>query len=123
MNKILFLVFLTGCSQVTFDSLEFDRYVTITETSSQIKKSCSKPDIVRHELKDLLLKVEHMNRYATLREPREEVKEATKLLTGLVREIDTRYTENMAPSEYYCVEKLTIIETAAETISKTLGRF
>lgn len=121
--KYFWLVLLTGCSQVTFDSLEFDRYVTITETAAQIKKSCSKSEAVRSELKHLVKKVEHMNRYATLREPREEVKEATILLTGLVREIDVRYTENMAPSEFYCVEKLSTIETAAETISKTLGRF
>lgn len=121
MKKIIGILFLTGCSSLVFDPIEFDRYVGLTLESENLIKECSNPNRIRGKISNLEQTASKIQKYASLRGNREEIRTSVDMLYSLVSEMNTRYSDG-TPSEVYCKEKLSIISKTSETISKTLGR-
>ena len=122
MKKIIFtimLVAMIGCSNITFDGLQYDRYISLHETASKLKEQCGHP-LMKNKIQDLKLHTDHMNMYAKLRSNSPEVLVVTDSLTSMVDEMNSRYAES-APSVAYCQEKLNNIAAGSHTVAATLG--
>lgn len=108
-----------GCSNITFDGLQYDRYVSLVEDSARLKHSCGAPGFKRH-LEELKSHTDHMKMYASLRSNSPEVLATTDHLAGMVDELYTKY-QTSDPSNAYCFEKLDMISAGAKTVAATLG--
>lgn len=124
MKKIMLVgvLLLSGCSSLNFDSLAFDRFVSISERADKLSEKCSDADYVRDHASILLDNVTHMNNYAVHRGATPEINSSVATLHSMVQEFNDRYQKNMQPSKVYCEQKLKTISTAASAISDTLGR-
>ena len=112
-----------ACSNITFDGLQFDRYVSVYEKAGQMQTQCTeagtKPSF-RVEVKQLQEMTSHMSTYADFRSNSPEVKIAAGKIALMVSELSHKY-ENGQPNVGYCQEKLANIRDGAKVISSTLG--
>lgn len=128
MKKIIILmmsiVMMSGCSTLAFDGLQFDRYVTIYETTDGLQTLCDKPEkrqILKAKIDELDLYVGHMKTYADFRGNNQEVQTVTSSIASMISELKQRYADGNVPSAAYCQEKLIFIRDGAKTITGTLG--
>ena len=126
MKKILFCIVLifisTNCSNLNFDSLAFDRFVSVSERSSDLIRECKHPETVASQSAVLLDNVNHMKAYGDHRGVSPEIGKSVDTLHSMVAELNARYTSGQTPSVIYCQEKLETISKTAGAISDTLGR-
>lgn len=115
----LVAISLIGCSNITFDGLQYDRYVSLVEDSAKLKEMCDEPGFRKH-LDELKADANHMQMYASFRSNSPEVLSSTNHLSGMVDELYTKY-QTGNPSKAYCVEKLDMISAGAKTVAATLG--
>jgi len=118
------VLMLTGCSTITFDGLQFDRYVGVVEKTTLLQPLCSdkkSETALRAGLADLKQWTDHMDMYAQFRANTPEVKNSTAHIASMVTELSNRYKNNNIPSVAYCEEKLGNIKDGAKTITATLG--
>lgn len=123
LQIILLALMITGCSNLVFDGIQFDRYVSLYEQSQDLLELCTKPDssldlkIGTNKLKE---HARHMALYSELRSNAPEVRTVTETLASMTNELADRY-KTTSPSTTYCVQKLQNIKDAARTVSATLG--
>ncbi len=120
MYKLIGLLLLTGCSSLNFDSLEYDRFISISERTNMLISKCDNSTYVKSQLVQLKDDVTHMNNYAKFRSNKPEVQQSTSNLYNLIEEMSTQYEGSV--SKIYCEQKLKTISTAADAIGETLGR-
>jgi len=131
MNRKLFtlslvgglaLMMSTGCSRITFDGLQYDRFVTIYEVASDLQTKCADPSAIRKDTQSIKQYVQHMATYAEFRSNSPEIQRSSKALLDMVREFSDKYTEGSTPpSVPYCTEKMNNIASGAKLIASTLG--
>lgn len=124
MNKIigLMFIFLTGCVNLSFDALEFDRYLTISETSTLANKSCGTVEFISH-LNKLKSNVDHQVSYSNNRSNgRPQISTAATELKSMVDELYNKYQSNTEPSLEYCKQKTTNIGIGSTILVKELGQ-
>lgn len=109
----------SACSSITFDGGQFDRYITLTETSRSSISQCGTPEISK-KIVVLKQQIAHINLYASYRKASPEVAVASQKLQNIISELSEKY-ETVEPSKTYCEEKLKNIVDSANTISATLG--
>lgn len=121
MKRLLILgaVLLSGCSSITFDGGQFDRYITLTETSRSAISLCGKPQII-DKVALLEAQISHINLYASYRKASPEVMIASQKLHTMITEFSASF-ETSQPSKTYCEEKIKNISDSANLISGTLG--
>lgn len=122
MKKLLFMMVLlttTACSNITFDGLQYDRYVFLTEDAVSLQKQCGTPGMKR-SLIDFKKDINHMNSYAMYRSNSPEVLKVTNTLSKMVDDLVARYNDG-EPSIAYCKEKLGNIADGAKVVASTLG--
>jgi hypothetical protein len=120
---MLLLLLSMGCSNLVFDGIQFDRYVSLYEQSQDLLELCNKPEsslVLRNGILDLKEHTEHMALYSDLRSNAPEVRTVTETLASMTNELADRY-RTTTPSSAYCVQKLQNIKDAARTVSATLG--
>ena len=111
----------SGCSSIKFDSLQYDRFITVYETSSKLQKQCNQPDVIRAEIDVLQNQTDHIASYAAFRSNSPEVATSTAAVTSMVSELSKKYQDDNNPSFQYCMEKLSNITSGTKTIISTLG--
>lgn len=124
MKKLLIssvVFFIAGCSSITFDSLNYDRYLTLYELSNQMKTQCEDPVYIRSYMNEIKPKIDHMALYSKLRSGTPEVAKVAATVASLVDELGQKYQDDKTPSVGYCREKLESISAASYTIASTLG--
>lgn len=119
---LLILLSLTSCSRLTFDALEFDRFISLSEVASHLSKQCSEPEVIRVKSSQMLEAVAHMDNYGQHRGTSPEILKSVTILHSMVSELKVRYEGNRQPSLIYCQEKLKTISITSSVISDTLGR-
>lgn len=122
---LLFLITLnlTGCmSGLSFDSLQFDRFLSISERAEHLVKSCSDQQAIKIGSAVMLDNVTHMDNYGQHRGTSPEIAKSVSILHSMISELDVRYNNPTVPSTIYCKEKLRTISTTALAISDTIGR-
>lgn len=131
MNRKLFtalpimtLALLTdaGCSRITFDGLQYDRFVTIYEVATDLQTKCSDPIAIRKDTQSIKNYVKHMATYAEFRSNSPEIQRSSKALLDMVQEFSDKYVDGVTPpSVPYCTEKMNNIASGAKLIAATLG--
>lgn len=119
---IIPFIFLTGCINLTFDALEFDRYLSIGEIATVATSMCGTTEfpIILSKLKS---DVDHQVSYSSHRGGcRPQVAKAANELKDIVDGLYDKYQTNTIPSVEYCKQKTTNISTGSEIIVKELGR-
>lgn len=120
---ILFVMMLPACVSFRFDSLEYDRYISIKELADNTAKNCEKDGIyVRSQVAVLKATMDHQFLYSVNREARPYVADAAQNLKGIVDGLYARYQQDTTPSVGYCQEKLKNVSIGATTIVRVLGR-
>ena len=112
-----------SCSSLNFDSLAFDRFVSISERADKLSTQCDSYGTIKSGTAVMLDNVTHMDLYGQHRGASPEVAGSVRTLHSMVQELNDKYADGVvAPSEVYCKEKLAIISRTAGSISDTLGR-
>jgi len=114
------IVFLTGCSNIRFDSMNYDRILTLHATAKSMSVQCDHPDLIRQQLPELQRMSNHVALYSRLRSGGPEVASSTAIVESMVNELVSKYV-NSAPSTGYCSEKLKSISDATYTVASALG--
>ena len=117
---IMLILCLPACVSLQFDSLEYDRYITIKEIADTSIQSCNEPTI-NDRVKELKLLMDHQYLYSFNREARPQVAEAATNLKDIVDKLYNRYKQGQ-PSVAYCQEKLNNVSLGATTVVRVLGR-
>jgi len=117
---IILALLLSACVNLQFDSLEYDRYISIKQLSDQGSLLCGEPEVIG-VIKQLSQEVNHQYIYAVNREARPQVNEAATNLKVIVDGLYNRYKKE-TPSKTYCREKFKNISLGVDTIIRTLGR-
>jgi hypothetical protein len=122
MNKsiIIIALLLSACVNLQFDSLEYDRYISIKQLSDQGGLLCGDPAVLGI-IPQLSQEVNHQYIYAANREARPQVNEAVTNLKLIVDKLYDRYKKE-TPSKTYCREKFKNISLGVDTIIRQLGR-
>lgn len=123
MKKILCMIMflaLSSCSVITYDSLQYDRFITLQEKLEQLKLNCGKFEAVA-KVKELKGYVDHMDRYAAHRIGAPEVASATASINLMVLELASQYDANNSPTSAYCQVKVDNINAGVSTIISALG--
>lgn len=111
-----------GCSRITFDGLQYDRFVTIYEVASDLQTKCSDPSAIRKDTQSIKNYVKHMATYAEFRSNSPEIQRSSKALLEMVQEFSDKYVDGATPpSVPYCTEKMNNIASGAKLIASTLG--
>jgi hypothetical protein len=124
MKKILSILAistLVGCANVTFDSNEFDRYVTIKTISDKAKLKCGTSDVQPYVLamSDMAT---HEQVYAQYKWGSSQMLDASTNLNSIITNFNTML--NTTPiSKKYCEDKMDNISQGAVRVMQTLGRF
>lgn len=125
MKKIIILsvlVLMTACYNIQFDSLEYDRYITIKEIADNAIQQCGTP-VVIYDISNIKTSMDHQYLYSVNREARPQVASAAASLKELVDGLYNRYASSSEPpSIAYCQEKFKNISLGATTVVRTLGR-
>ncbi|MEM2159470.1 MAG: hypothetical protein QXN55_00795 [Candidatus Nitrosotenuis sp.] len=125
MKKLLpafgLTLFLSGCFNLNFDNLEYDRFITIKQLAQRGEMYCGKSEAVAFatQLKEMM---NHQEIYAENRGGRPSIKRATLELDKLVDELNTRFEKPTPPSEAYCKQKFADIRDGATDIVFALGK-
>lgn len=113
---------LVGCINLTFDALEFDRYLTIREIAVKANTACDTPDFPLY-LGMLKSEVDHQVTYSNYRSGgRPNISSAATELKTIVDGLYDKYKATEEPSAEYCRQKTNNISTGAEIIVKELGK-
>jgi hypothetical protein len=119
---LLLLATSVGCSNIKFDGLQYDRFVTIYEVAVDLQSKCGDPSAVRKDTQSIRQYVHHMATYAEFRSNSPEIQRSSKALLSMVQEFSDKYAEGMTPpSVPYCTEKLKNIADGSRLIASTLG--
>lgn len=127
MKKLLVTAFavlaLSGCSVLApkFDNVEYDRFVELTAAVQYVSLLCGQPILVRDHARVLVEKAKILDLYATHRPAHKEIKEITSLILANLKEMNTAYWRQPAPSSAYCLGKLKIIENSLKRALPAIG--
>jgi hypothetical protein len=116
---IVLTILLSACTNVAFDSLEYDRYITIKEVADHTTTLCGDTNI-NIVIGSLKTSMDHQYVYSSYRTGRPQIADASKNLKDLVDGLYTRYQSGI-PSIGYCQEKLKNVSTGTTLIIKVLG--
>lgn len=117
---MLIIVGLVGCASVTFDPVEYDRYITLKMTADAALPECG-TDKINNRVTQLSDLIAHQYVSTSNRSGRGPITTATTEMATLISNLQLRYKEG-TPSIGYCQEKLKNISTGATTILHTLGQ-
>lgn len=120
LSIILTALLLSACVNLSFDSFEYDQYIRIEEIADSAMLLCGTPE-VNKEITSLKKLMDHQYIYATNREARPQVAEATRNLKSIVDSLYARYQKE-TPSKGYCQEKLRNVSLGSSTVIRALGR-
>jgi basic membrane lipoprotein Med (substrate-binding protein (PBP1-ABC) superfamily) len=125
MKKILLILALTGtlsgCMNLNFDNLEYDRFITVKQLAQRGELFCGKDEAssFAKQLKEMMV---HQSIYAENRGGRPNIKSATAELDKLVDELNVRFDKPTPPSEAYCKQKFADIRDGATDIVFAIGK-
>ncbi len=119
--KIIPILFLTSCTNLNFDSGEFDRFLTIRELASTSISLCGTLEF-ESNLKIIKVSTDHQYNYSTLRVSRPQIAGATTSLKSMVDELYNRYQVTPKPSVEYCKIKTNNIVIGSNIIAVELGK-
>lgn len=123
MKKFLLIAVIAssvGCSTITYDALQYDRFITLQEQIEQIKPYCGQPEMA-YKVKKLKEQTDHMQRYAVHRINAPEVARSTTAIADMVGELSAQYKTEDGASSAYCQIKLDNIYAGVNTIISGLG--
>jgi len=121
-SVILIGIFLSACSNLNFDNISYDRFISISERAAKMEASCTNVEQTRSDAVVLLDNVNHMDNYAKHRPVSPEVALSVNSLQSLVQEFNDKYLNSAFPSKVYCEQKLKNISIMANSISETIGK-
>lgn len=126
MKKILSIIAistLVGCANVTFDSNEFDRYVTIKTISDKAKQQCGVSDVkVQVYVSAMSDMAVHEQVYAQYKWGSSQMLDASTNLSSIINNFSDMLTKGPV-SKKYCEEKMDNISQGSIRVMQTLGRF
>lgn len=126
MKKILSIIAistLVGCANVTFDSNEFDRYVTIKTISDKAKAQCGVSDVkVQVYVSAMSDMAVHEQIYAQYKWGSSQMLDASTNLSSIINNFSDMLTKGPV-SKKYCEEKMDNISQGSIRVMQTLGRF
>ncbi len=124
MKKIILIpiIFLSGCINLTFDPIEFDRYLIIAEDATILTPLCGTDEFIP-KLNRLKRDVDHQVSYSGYRSNgRPHIAAAANNLKEIVDGLYDSYQSDVVPSIEYCKQKTVNISTGALLLVKELGR-
>jgi uncharacterized lipoprotein YajG len=125
MKKIFILVstlLLTACVNLSYDALEYDRYLSIYEKANNVVSLCGTP-AMQQEVSTLKQEMDHQFLYTMYRPSRSHITTAADNLKEIVDGMYIKYQQPITPSKVYCEEKLRNISDGVTPIITTLGKF
>lgn len=114
--SIAILLSLTGCFNLSFDALEYDRFIQIKEQSELAKTKCANINS-KTFIADLKKLIDHQEFYTSNRQERENIKQSTATLKLMVDSLYSKETYSQA----YCEEKLDNISKGSLMMIQALG--
>ena len=115
--KYFLVLFLTACSNLHYDPVEYNNLINIKETINEI--SCDTGN-VSNKVKHLKSLTDHQYLYVSGRSNRDEVYQSIKLVKGLVDDMYLQYS-SQHPTVTYCDNKVKLIDTNINIIIKGIG--
>lgn len=123
MRKFLlalaFAALASGCA-VTFDGLEFDRYVTLHEHAVKLRGECGSPYFAA-DLASFKKQVDHIQNYNNYRRSAGDMAKATNEVASMTNGLYNQIQNGNEPSVSYCQVKVDNLIDATNLISTTLG--
>ena len=118
---LLSLLFITSCATISFDALEYDRFISIQEKAISMKQLCGTPDI-QLAITQLKQDMDHQYTYEMYRAIKPIIADASKNLKDI---IDNFYltSKDKPTSMIYCTQKLDNISIGSQLLIKELGKF
>ncbi len=120
ISILMLILSLSACYNLNFDSLEYDRYVTIKQQTDNIISLCG-TDSITPKINDLKQSMDHQYLYSSNRQSRPQIATVANELKAMIDGLYTRY-QSGTPSKVYCQEKLTNISTGTTAVLHELGR-
>lgn len=120
MLILLVILVLPACYNISFDSLEYDRYITIKELADHAATNCA-DDIALFQISSLKQTMDHQYLYSSNRAGRPRVASATRSLKEIVDGLYESYQQG-TPSVLFCQQKTANISSGADIIIKELGK-
>lgn len=119
--SLTLIVLLTGCANLTFDSTEFDGYVTLQETVDGI--NCESPDTYK-QVELLKKQIDHQFRYSNYRnDSRPLIASSAVEIKTMIDSLSSRYDIKQNPvSVEYCKQKTKNISAGIQVLLKELGK-
>ena len=125
MKKLIVCMFafvLSACISLSFDPMEYDRYVTLKEQSDQLIPFCADQPYISNQISRMKIAMDHQYIYEQYRgNVRPNVIGASIELKNMIDEMNDRYSKE-TPSIGYCQEKLRNISLGATVMMRELGR-
>lgn len=118
---LLGVLLLVGCANVTFDSTQYDSFITIKETADYASNNCNNPIIVQQSLVELHRRLNHQLIYAKYRAYMDQMESSISSLLDIVDGAKKQY-DSSEPSIAYCTAKMDNISAGATTIFATIGK-
>jgi len=115
----LVLVILTGCASISYDPIEYDRYITIATTAQLGKRLCKDQTQVTPIVNHIYVMAVLSKNHAENKKLNLESKLASELYE-MVKPMKDRY-DTATASEAYCVEKLSNIEQGSKRAAQAVG--
>lgn len=120
LSAFAMTILLTGCVNIQFDNVEYNRLIEISVLSNDTISACGTPlaEPAVHRIHDL---TKRQRAYASWRIHRADVAAASVELDKLAETIDLKYSSTEPPSRMYCVEKMKNIKMAADRMGEIMG--
>jgi hypothetical protein len=120
MKKFIILstIFLTACTNLSFDANEYDRLVSINILSLEIRSRCNSD--ISNYLTELDKLTYHQATYSTYRLNRDEIKNSSRELQSIVNRFKTSYKYSKQ-GQTFCEEKMLNIINISEIILNSIG--
>ena len=115
------LLFLTSCVNLTFDSLEYDRNVTIREQIIEVRDSCGTTTFLP-KLSQLHKEVDHQLEYSVHRASREGFAESISVIDNMIHDIQQRYNNRTPVSVEYCKIKTNNMLVSINIVINQMGK-
>ncbi len=121
LSSLTLVLLLTGCANLTFDSTEFDGYVTLQETVDGI--NCESSDVPQ-QIQILKKQIDHQFRYSNYRnDSRPLIASSAVEIKTMIDSLSSRYDiTQRPPSVEYCKQKTKNISAGIQVLLKELGR-
>jgi hypothetical protein len=118
---LLLTLLCTGCISLRFDSLEYDRYISIKEHIISLNSSCGTSRVIS-ELESLRLVVDHQLQYSSNKVHHTEFTNSIGIINTMIIDMQLKYHTTPLVSTQYCKLKTNNMLIGTTFVIQEMGK-